>query len=1604
MSNRQHSTIGIAIALAATLALVSPAVAQNAWTWTGATSGAWTTASNWNPATAPTSGTDTVLTFGAATNTTMSAPQYTVNQLDFQAGGPAYTLNPAGINNLTFATSSGSVGPQIIMDTDSTVTVNDPLQLSNNLAVTGAGAGTLAVPNIFGAGSLTMSATGTLKLRGAVSTFSGGTFVTAGTLLLGSGTGLPTSSNLTISGGTFSTGGLSNGSGTSLGTVNLSGTGKFLIPSGTSDYYLNQLQMTGGTLDASGADSFTMHITYGAGITINQGVTTWSGANGRIVNDTGSPTPINVGNYAYNGFNLGFALSSAGANPNFTLTSAGGGEVRLSNAGNTANITLTNSTFLYTNDLSTNVGSGAFGTLGTGTFTLNSSFLVYDGPTATSAKPLTLAGGGGAISPQSNLTLTGVISGSAASDGLAVDGPLFYSATLTLTANNTFTGAIFVNNNAVLAVPTIANAGAGGTASPLGASSNAVGNLLLGRTGLGRGDLLLTGTSASYSTDRGATVGGLYTAGEGGGIGVQNVGTTLNWGGPITSLANTGSFIKSGAGTLVLYSNANNYAGGTYIEGGTLQLGLGGGGFPTNGTIPSTGLLNLLGGTFDMNGLNQTVTSLAGAAGTSVLTGGGTLTAGSDNSSTTFAGNLIGGSFVKTGTGTITLTGVGNTANLTTIGTGAISVSDMATSGVGALGTGTLTLQGSGDSGGGLVYTGPSATSTKNITLAGSSTIQVSTPGSNLMLNGIISQSGGLIVTGPFNDFVGMPSTLTLNANNTYKGKTEIFGNAVVAIPMIGNAGVPSPLGASTSAPANLQLGSGTSTGALLLTGTNASYSTDRGVTLVNGASIGVQSAATTLTWSGQITGGGSLHKTGAGILVLSNTNQYNPNANNFTGGVFVDAGKVMLGTGAVLAMPPRSDVTIAARAEYNTGGLDDGGGDTLGTVTLNGGTFRLPAAGGTNYFINKLIMNGGTMDGTPPGSTAGNLWLNQSGVAITVNANSSWTGPSTFYVGNASEGELPITIAPGVTLTSSVSLARLTGFGIQPFRVTGGGTLYLTSPPSDTGPSYNPYVRVNQARLRMDYLTHVAPGDFDLTLDNGTLQYSGTTTAAAGFSLSDSGGTLEISNAATTVTITGPIYGTVISPFTKAGPGTLVLTSSGNTFGGGLTIANGTIQTASDNTLGQGPITVAAFGTLQYTADTASARMITLNSGVLAVATGATLTLDGAQIGGGFLRGPGTVALTGASSIVGATSVSGSTINQTGAAAVANFTSGGAFVVGAGQTLNWNGGLNGITGALTVNGTAAVSNFGSSGLVTVNTGGSLTDSNTPLVLGGGSRTYIGSAATPGGTVNLSGQTLELNGGLLVNNGAISGTVNVNYGGLAKGAGVYDIVNVADGGVLAPGNSPGILTAATVRFNTTSTIAGPVLSIELAGTTPGIQYDQLRVTSALSLGGTLAVTLINGFTPAAGNSFDILDWGTLSGKFSSIQLPSLAAPMGWDTSQLYTTGAITATAYLKGDINRDGRVDVADVSALESALADLNKYQSTNGLSAPQLTMVGDLTGDGKVDNADFQRLIIALANGAAGSGGGGSVAAVPEPATWVLAAIAFVCCLIGARARKVPD
>jgi hypothetical protein len=76
------------------------------------------------------------------------------------------------------------------------------------------------------------------------------------------------------------------------------------------------------------------------------------------------------------------------------------------------------------------------------------------------------------------------------------------------------------------------------------------------------------------------------------------------------------------------------------------------------------------------------------------------------------------------------------------------------------------------------------------------------------------------------------------------------------------------------------------------------------------------------------------------------------------------------------------------------------------------------------------------------------------------------------------------------------------------------------------------------------------------------------------------------------------------------------------------------------------------------------------------------------------------------------------------------------------------------------------------------------------------------------------------------------------------------------------------------------------LNIEIGGYTPGANgYDQVAVTGAATIDGTLNVKLVNGFRPTPGDTFSIITSTAATGNFSAINshgfsVTSEASPSG----------------------------------------------------------------------------------------------------------------------------
>ncbi|MCE9609429.1 MAG: PEP-CTERM sorting domain-containing protein [Chthoniobacter sp.] len=140
---------------------------------------------------------------------------------------------------------------------------------------------------------------------------------------------------------------------------------------------------------------------------------------------------------------------------------------------------------------------------------------------------------------------------------------------------------------------------------------------------------------------------------------------------------------------------------------------------------------------------------------------------------------------------------------------------------------------------------------------------------------------------------------------------------------------------------------------------------------------------------------------------------------------------------------------------------------------------------------------------------------------------------------------------------------------------------------------------------------------------------------------------------------------------------------------------------------------------------------------------------------------------------------------------------------------------------------------------------------------------------------------------------ASAGSALVFFGEV-RGAGSFTGTGTVymEGGY-SPGNSPAAVTLDTeVVFGDAAT-----LTLELGGLTAGSGYDQLMLgaNGSLALDGALVLDLINGFTPAAGDTFAVFDFapGQLTGAFDEIRFAdALPSGLSFDTTQLTTTGRI----------------------------------------------------------------------------------------------------------------
>lgn len=201
-------------------------------------------------------------------------------------------------------------------------------------------------------------------------------------------------------------------------------------------------------------------------------------------------------------------------------------------------------------------------------------------------------------------------------------------------------------------------------------------------------------------------------------------------------------------------------------------------------------------------------------------------------------------------------------------------------------------------------------------------------------------------------------------------------------------------------------------------------------------------------------------------------------------------------------------------------------------------------------------------------------------------------------------------------------------------------------------------------------------------------------------------------------------------------------------------------------------------------------------------------------------------------------------------------------------------------------------------------------------------------------------------------------------------------VEVASTGTIAPGFSAGRI---NIDGNLSVLAETPTMQIELGGTSPGEEYDQIAITGDVALDGVLALSLIDDYVPSAGDVFEIMTYqGDRTGRYDHVDttavgaLGDLALAVLYDDDLGGLDGSVLVRATLIGDANADNSVDIADLTRLSQNYGRVDDVGWTQG----------DFNQDGSIDIADLVQLSQHYGQSVEVLEAFVAVAQTPEPAT----------------------
>lgn len=729
-----------------------------------------------------------------------------------------------------------------------------------------------------------------------------------------------------------------------------------------------------------------------------------------------------------------------------------------------------------------------------------------------------------------------------------------------------------------------------GVALSLGTNGSARLNFTLGSACVGTLDGTLnvysTGTNATFTNSGTLSIGSAGFVADGGGT--NNSDFTLSATGILKVASTAGISTTAGTGNIRVTGTRTYNSGSEVVYNGSAAQ-VTGNGMPTGADITIdnisgvtltaavtlTGTLNVANGTLDMANTNLSVAGLTGSGNlthASGTAGNRTLSVTGTGSPAAFSGVISNGTatsvlLTKSGSGTLTLSGLNTYSGATTISGGTLSINSIADAGISSsVGTGSTTPAISITSANGILkYTGTGHSSNRSITLT------VDGPTIDASGSGTLTLTGG--VTGVFNlnligtgagiesgvIATGAGSTLTKNGAgswtvsgaNTFSGAVTITQGTLIAT-TVANTGVNSSLGTgSTTSAVSIA-----ANGILQYTGTG--HSTNRAMNITADGGTIDASGSGTLTLTGGVTGtNNNLNLTGSGIGAITTapiatsgatvtksgagTWQFGF-ANTYTGTTTVNAGTLQYTVSNALS---NGAVTV------NGGTFDIGAfSDAVGAVTLTGGTIAgtTGVLTGTSY----TMQNG---DATAILGGAGVTLSKTTSGTVTLSGTNTYTGATTITAGTliASNTQALGTVAGAINLNGGV-LDLATDASVLAYNFVVGGNASIISNRATAGAG----------------ITHalgtLSIGNFTLSETVGANVNSGT--AALSFGTTTlSAATPKFDVAAGADMTLGAL--TNNNAFTKQGAGQLILNTASARTTGTVTLTAGTMRLGNAAALG---------------------------------------------------------------------------------------------------------------------------------------------------------------------------------------------------------------------------------------------------------------------------------------------------------------------------------------------------------------------------------------------------------------------------------------------------